>query len=151
MIKRLLICCIIFIFPFFLISEEYEYCILQPKITTYTKAKEKILLNKGYTKVSEDQFDGIKLFKEIYKTVYGQDYTKFIPDYCVNNFYSQDIYYAMFNSLDKKSEPCLMTFAILQKKDVKYFYYKLNYNLDYEIYIWEPDDPAKKEEMKIFY
>ena len=124
---------------------------MQPKITTYTKAKEKILLNKGYTKVSEDQFDGIKLFKEIYKTVYGQDYTKLTPDYCVNNFYSQDIYYAMFNSLDKKSEPCLMTYAILQKKDVKYFYYKLNYNLDYEIYIWEPDDPAKKEEMKIFY
>lgn len=149
--KRLLFCCIIYLFPFFLMSEENLYPILPPRITAYTKEKEEILLKRNYIKVSEDQFNGNKLFREIYKMIYHEEFTKLVPDYCFDNFLSDGIYYKMLNTLKYSSEPFLMSYAVLQEQDVKYYYYKLNYNLDYEIYLWEPDEPAKKEEMKIFY
>ena len=85
------------------------------------------------------------------KKVYGEEYTKLVPDYCLNNFLLEGIYYQMLNSLKYSSEPFLMTYAILQEKDKKYYYYKLNYNLEYEIYYWTPEYPLEKEEMKIFY
>ena len=151
MIKRLMFCCIIYFFPFFLIPEENLYPLMQPEISIFTKQKEEILLNKGYIKISEDKFDGIKLFQEVYETVYGEKYTKLVPDYCFNNFLSEGIYYQMLNALKYASEPFLMTYAILQKQDTKYYYYKLNYDLDYEIYLWETDGSDEKEEMKIFY
>ena len=128
-----------------------QYPLLQLEPTAYTKQKEELLLKKGYIKVSEVQFDGINLFKEIYKKVYGEEYTKLVPDYCLNNFLLEGIYYQMLNSLKYSSEPFLMTYVILQEKDKKYYYYKLNYNLEYEIYYWTPEYPLEKEEMKIFY
>lgn len=151
MIRRLIICCIIYFSPFFLLSEENQYPLLQPEISIFTKQKEEILLNKGYIKISESEFDGNKLFKEIYEIVYDEKYTKLVPDYCFNNFLSEGIYYQMLNAIKYASEPFLMTYAVLQKYDVKFYYYKLNFNLDYEIYLWETDDADEKEEIKIFY
>ena len=98
--KRLLFCCIIYLFPFFLMSVENLYPIIQPWITTYTKEKEEILLKRNYIKVSEDQFDGNKLFREIYKTIHGEDYTDFMPDYCINNFLFEGIYLSMLNTFE---------------------------------------------------
>lgn len=140
-----------------ILSSEEKYGRLDPKPTQYSSKIEKLLISNGYKKVLDEDFKRNELFKEIYKKVYKKDYTEPLPSYCIHNFLIDGLYYEMLNSYEYKENPPLVTYTILMKKNKKIYYYKLNYNGDFELFkgerekFCETGSVYEKVEFKVFY
>lgn len=145
--KKITIGILIFFVSMILLYSEEGFGNLDPKINSYSDHVETFLLENGYIKVSEESFNRNLLFKEIYKTVYNKEYSKPIPDYCINNFKTNGLYYIMLNSYEYKDKPPLMTYTVLQKGNEKFYYYKLNYSLEYTFYHYENRIEYKEESI----
>ena len=135
--KKITIGVLIFFVSIFLLYSEEDFGVLDPKTNKYSDQIETFLLENGYIKVSEEKFHRNLLFQEIYKFIYNEEYSKPLPDYCINNFKANGLYYIMLNSYEYKDKPPLMTYIVLQNGNEKFYYYKFNYALEYTVYNYQ--------------
>lgn len=155
--KKKLLSILLFFLTILIFPEENQYGQLDPINNIYSLDVENNLFERGYIKIAEDEFDRIGLFKEIYKIIYLEDYNQLVPDYCIVNFFKDGLYYEMLNCILYENNPPLMTYVILKKDNHKFYYYKFNYNLDFELYksktkiAYESNLKIEEKEIKIFY
>ncbi|MBP5402139.1 MAG: hypothetical protein J6Y36_03155 [Treponema sp.] len=126
-----------------------------PKSNKYSKKIENYLLGKEYIKASYDDFYSTAVFRVAYRDIYKEEYTNLLPTYVCYYKMKDKLWYCMLNDYKYKNDPPIMIFLILQKGDEKTVYYKINYNLDYEL-VKKPFYDSEQERtimktVKVFY
>lgn len=119
-----------------------------PKTNLYSIEIENSLLERNYIKVLYEDFSSTSLFKKAHMDIYKEEYKDVLPNKI--DYYKMDdsLYYCMLSNNNYDEDPPILTFLILEKDDIKYVFYKINYMKTYEIVEKEYYDPQQNWELK---
>lgn len=137
-------------------TKSNEYNVVDPKINLYSKDIEEYLLKNSYTKLLYEEFSSTSLYKIAHLDIYNEEYCSILPnkiDYYIMN---DGLYYCMLSDQNYEEDPPILTYLILEKDGIKFVFYKINYQLAYELVEKEYYDPMQnwklnKRVVKVFY
>lgn len=128
-------------------SPSCEYIVSDPKTNLYSYEIEERLVKNGYTKIPYEEFSSTSLYKKAHLDIYNEEYCSILPnkiDYYIMN---DGLYYCMLSDQNYEEDPPILTYLILEKDGIKFVFYKINYQLTYELVEKEFYDPMQNWEL----